>query len=101
MTVQHTPGPWRLPPDWYPDLTIGKKIVCDCSFGGVKAAVFSNGHDVATFEVLANARLIAAAPEMLAVLAEYLVLGHGKCTVSKALADKALATVRKAIGEDA
>ena len=49
--------------------------------------------------LLANARLIAAAPELLEALAEYLVLGVGRCSISKATADKALAAISKATGE--
>jgi hypothetical protein len=37
--------------------------------------------------------------ELLAALAEYVVLGHGKCTISKAHAEKAAAAIAKARGE--
>ena len=63
MTAQHTPGPWELRPD---------------DMGGLSSLVFpaKQPHPVAgvtgyysgNWERLANARLIAAAPELLEAL---------------------------------
>ena len=47
----------------------------------------------------ADAVLRAAAPELLDVLREYAMLGGGKCTISKAHAEKARAAIAKALGQ--
>ncbi len=57
MTNKHTPGPWKVSSDHYHI----------CKGATAVAAVFgTTGHDAARSE--ANARLIAAAPELLEAL---------------------------------
>lgn len=56
MTTKHTPGPWTL------DLT-GKGLR-----GADGHAVFDDYADRSNAETLANARLIASAPDLLAAL---------------------------------
>lgn len=95
--AKHTPGPWRINTD-----SNLSNMVCDAD-GNTVASFQSRWWSGQKFtekeaETLANGRLIAAAPELLAALAEYLVLGAGKCTIGKPTADKALAAVRKATG---
>ena len=60
MTIKHTPGPWRIgatPPNG--EQTIGTRQ-------GLMVAVATTG--IALNETLANARLIAAAPDLLEAL---------------------------------
>lgn len=64
--AKHTPGPWRVftakPPNDHKIIGIGELTgegIADCGFG-----VWRGG----SAEALANARLIAAAPELLAAL---------------------------------
>ena len=65
MTQQHTPSPWAVP-NWN---QLGRIDVVD-SAGGIVAAVYLRDKPR---EEAANARLIAAAPELLAALRDYLV----------------------------
>ena len=57
--AKHTPGPWRVDPDFPSDVQTadGLREICNPS-----------PSDATDEELLANARLIAAAPDMLAVL---------------------------------
>lgn len=60
--TQHTPGPWRIgtaPPNG--EQTIG-------NLSGMMVAVATSGGTMRAPETLANAHLIAAAPELLAAL---------------------------------
>ncbi|MET3481590.1 hypothetical protein [Methylobacterium sp. 1973] len=87
--AKHTPGPWMA--------TIGNRgTLCVISGDAWICGELSNGNGEFPGEAEANARLISAAPEMLEVLAEYLMLGAGKCTIGRQQADKALAVIRKA-----
>lgn len=71
MTVSHTPGPWSVE---MPDSAVGAPGIVAADFtdivyfncGGGDSGVHGRSADVA----LANARLIAAAPELLAALRE-------------------------------
>ena len=60
MTIKHTPGPWRVgtpPPN-------GEQCIGDSK--GLMVAVATTG--IALNETLANARMIAAAPDLLEAL---------------------------------
>lgn len=83
MKAKHTPGPW----------SINEQFICDVQAGGYKIATawsedeagrtirIPNGFNAPTPEEQeANARLIAAAPEMLDML-------KGTCLAFKGLAD--------------
>jgi hypothetical protein len=87
VSIEHTPGPWTA------------------SARGYKSQVWSDGQ-MMTAEVLgpnhaANARLMAAAPDLLAALAELLNsaldLGLGDLSLS---ATKAANAIAKATGEE-
>lgn len=95
MAGQHTPGPWEaghyssvvgLPVVAQPDPTQNTIIIC-----GVRGN---------REEAEANARLIAAAPDLFAALAEVAVLGHGKCTIGKPLAEMIRAAISKALSSE-
>lgn len=79
MTMQHTPGPWKLEPDWLGDDLRGHiPVSADREKGGqgghlALAQVVWIMEDDAQMGLSspiceANARLIAAAPELLAAL---------------------------------
>jgi hypothetical protein len=50
-------------------------------------------------EAQENAYLLAAAPDLLAVVRQFAILGSGKCTIGKPLADMARAAINKAHGK--
>ena len=66
--MSHTPGPWfvSMKPDWDEDGWIGVDVY-DCD-GGVFAVVDDEPETIARPFCEADARLIAAAPEMLEAL---------------------------------
>ena len=79
--------------------TVGNRgTLCVISDDAWICGELSNGNGERPGEAEANARLIAAAPDLLEVLKLYLVLGAGKCTIGRPQADMALAAVRKAEG---
>lgn len=84
MAAEHTPGPWKR--SCFLVIGADGKWVCHTGMGGLPP---SESHVSE-----ANARLIAAAPELLLVVANYLVLGKGKCIIGKELVDRALAAVK-------
>lgn len=63
MTTTHTPGPWHI------GLRQAEKIIYDKTGWAVANATVYHGKEDAE-QVKANARLIAAAPDMLAALQE-------------------------------
>ena len=62
--VKHTPGPWRYEPQ-NGSPTTGQHMI-----SGSKPGYLAEVRDCGSGDVVANARLIAAAPELLAVLKE-------------------------------
>lgn len=84
-----TPGPW---------FAVKKKdsecwMVLDPPNGGLQAVICELGYSAP------NAYLTAAAPDLYAALCEVAILGHGKCTIGKPLADMVLAALAKAKGD--
>jgi hypothetical protein len=81
----HTPGPWKHDPTWGL-IEHGKTQICALHSGN-----------------LANANLIASAPDLLSalefLLADYLALNGELLTRSTIPADKAREALRKAKGE--
>jgi hypothetical protein len=66
MTTQHTPGPWIVDVAQDSDGTIHSVDVREAAYGLFVAAVEAHTDEHA--DVMANARLIAAAPDLLAAL---------------------------------
>lgn len=67
----HTPGPWQVDPRYPIDVQTadGKQEVCTPFYEGSRGNVINPVTGVALYgEALANARLIAAAPELLGAL---------------------------------
>ena len=97
--MTHTPGPWfvSMKPDWDEDGWMGVGVY-DCD-GGVYAVVDDEPETIARPFCEADARLIAAAPEMLEAL-ERLVEAAGPQMVEPDLAlEFARTVIRKARGE--
>lgn len=92
--VGHTPGPWWL---HGPELSV---------YGGLKSQIVCRLHDAhgnAYGNWQANARLIAAAPELLEALRDlrsYLKLGISPSSHWRSLLESADAAVAKATGGD-
>ena len=66
----HTPGPWAVDPMFRSDVQAGGKEVCVAFLPDDAGAEFHIAGEMAAqsiYEAFANARLIAAAPELLAV----------------------------------
>ena len=84
--TEHTPGPWSVKPDNRAAVNLGDgvAIVCSQTTNGV----------IPSGEVQANARLIAAAPELLEALRnilDALDLGFHELALSKLNAHEAIA----------
>lgn len=91
-TAKHTPGPWRI---------AGKMI--DSDSHAVVARVFNEVRDpilsnVPLATMAANARLIAAAPELLEALEIYLMAGHKEARREASVIAKA--AIAKATGKE-
>ena len=80
--VEHTPGPWELVGDESNDFSGGRVVANDLRVDICEIAGFMPRYES---ERLANARLIAAAPELLAALRE----------LQKAVRDAHLLDVKK------
>lgn len=81
--VTHTPGPWSVDPE-------GTYVNC---IEGPSGTVLCVVHNIETAEGQANARLIAAAPELLAALEDIVrqcTLRDGRQTLGAALAQAAI-----------
>lgn len=92
--AQHTPGPWEAGPN--------PKGICSNEYVVRPAGEFPHGRWVADCgmgdeESVANARLIAAAPEMLAALKE-IVEAHRTDTIDAFLISRIWALAAKAEG---
>lgn len=85
-SCHHTPGPWK-----YGEAK-GYLIVWDQNGWGVAEVKVSRGEDAA----LANAKLIAAAPELLAALKH--IVG-GALSLPRFAEEEARAAITKATGE--
>ena len=68
MTTKHTPGPWRY------ERTNGSPTTGQHMIAGGKPGYLAEVRDCGSGDVSANARLIAAAPELLAALKGVLTL---------------------------
>lgn len=94
MKTQHTPGPWHV------GIKQAEKIVYDSTGWAVANATVYHGENDAE-QVKANARLIAAAPELLDALqtAAMALIGytHRNEIIENAL-DSARAAIAKATG---
>jgi hypothetical protein len=99
MSAGHTPGPWEIsgtfehrgdPSIWANITPVGYK-----SYGAIAQVSFFN--ELVTFDPvkLANARLIAAAPELLDAL--QFIREHGE-EFSELAAKKAISAINKATG---
>jgi len=106
MKLSYTPGPW----DWHgPYMTGGFKVSALDKDGHQTMQAFVDSADRATNE--ANARLIAAAPDLLAALHAIMLRAvrqqanggglHDFQDCSRACADTARAAIAKATGEGA
>jgi hypothetical protein len=93
MTTQHTPGPWVA----YDDSNDGKTNRIEiAALGKTVARIY---HSVPE-ENLPNARLIAAAPDLLEALKEMLDSHEDACTgYGEGAADKARSAIAKATGD--
>ena len=89
--MNHTPGPWHIGEGK------GEQIIyTEAGWAVASATVFHGKHGAQ--EMKANARLIAAVPDMLAALA-LLVDGDGKPDECRRAMDAARAALAKARGE--
>lgn len=107
MSAKHTPGPWRLIDETGDELAITTDDRMDCNCVEIVAVAIGWDEPLES-EQQANARLIAAAPELLeALLATYEALGisyplHSSDMDKRgAVLAKACAAIAKATGEAA
>ena len=98
MSTKHTPAPWRI--EWGMSQGGDGHHVCDASDMGPLSIIASvHFHDDADGETKANARLIAAAPDLLAALRGLLDYGSLGAYGRAAAVNAALAAVAKATGD--
>lgn len=77
MSAQHTPGPWiaTLDGDWWMVLTEAPHAIDEEESRQIPVVdLYHGGYDYSTFDLgslPANARLIAAAPELLTALEDF------------------------------
>jgi len=92
MTTQHTPGPWRLSSGDETEIFSGAKPVARAHCGGLTSVKLP--------EAEANARLISAAPELLALAYDFgqMLTGMDPYSVDDAaiMRDKIRAIIAKA-----
>ena len=76
MKYQHTPGPWAIERFYTEDQIMGEMVIL-CSNGRPIAKTNHSliSKNLPPAEILANARLIAAAPDLLAALKQVLATG--------------------------
>jgi len=91
---RHTPGPWIAVGFWVEHPNDKRPDICNCD----PRSMDQEGRSDA--EILANARLIAAAPDLLEALKDMLDGHEDACTgYGEGAADKARSAIAKATGE--
>ena len=88
--MSHTPGPWHVgkrDPEWLPIRDANDLWVCDCGFR----------NEVSENE--ANARLIAAAPDLLSSVKDLLFIGNLVDEERQNVITGAVAAIKKAEGQ--
>lgn len=102
---KHTPGPWSV----HDGDSFDGGLIVYCAdtiyipnpsrtaWTIVVGASMEEG-DKGWSEVEANAHLIAAAPDLIEVVRQYVMLGKGRASIGKPLLDMALAAIAKAEG---
>ena len=100
MSNQHTPGPWIVATDKVSVLSITAVDMANqkpCP----KVVDCASGYDAMSYEeAQANARLIAAAPELLEALVSMLHLRKMPDEVAECVLDRAVAAIAKAKGSN-
>ncbi|WP_043588450.1 hypothetical protein [Geminisphaera colitermitum] len=92
--ISHTPGPWKVREDYTGDFLTELEIIADNSYYHRIARINAEEESALVQEQGANARLIAAAPELLAALKEcldLLTVGHNSHAYTVVRAGKAIA----------
>ncbi|RWO22848.1 hypothetical protein [Mesorhizobium sp.] len=107
MTAKHTPGPWAIDPTYLSEVqTPNDKTIASCwhTHAEGRTVSITGVLECSLEESAANARLIAAAPDMLAALKQALddirtfhdATGLGEDVLSKEAHDAMLAAIAKA-----
>jgi len=99
---KHTPGPWCVKPyNWQRgNVSVFAPRFGRAPYGACVAYTPCSDGVGGEAGALANARLIAAAPELLAALCEVAVLGSGKCEDWQRATDLTDAAIAKATSND-
>lgn len=97
MTTQHTPGPWEVMDSFYPSM----KEVFGASFK-IKCVMWATDLTEEDYQQRsADLRLIAAAPDLLAVLSEFKIASDNQDNTfdGSAWLDRVDAAIAKATGQ--
>ena len=96
---KHTPGPWGMPDSGQGRIS---KVGANGGWDGLIATADCGDYARSRSDGLANARLIAAAPDLLEALKDMLDGHEDACTgYGEGAADKARAAIAKATGGEA
>lgn len=103
--ASHTPGPWSLVDDEWDGIFVqvpqSHKFVCEVT--ATNPVYTTPGYDISKEEALANARLIAAAPELLSLARKLLTVAED-WPMTKAyrsqLIEETKAVIAKVTGEE-
>lgn len=98
----HTPGPWRLLPEECdrPYIRIrGTQLGCRYKIANALTVIYEGVHEREANETRANARLIAAAPELLAALSGLVEAADVTAPGYECSLDDRLAAARKVIAK--
>lgn len=98
MTIKHTPGPWAVKDINSQYLIVGNKYGSEKSV--LSYSYWIGDFNVPKYEAEANAKLVAAAPELLEALkdlTDYCIhSGHLDMIVEKPQIQKSLSAIKKA-----
>ena len=91
--MEHTPGPWKVYRNWQGKLSVaaddGRRRICNTPGG-------NNANPDLQAEGLANARLIAAAPDLLDALQAVSKCGNAGAKLSRDASDKVRSAIKRA-----
>ena len=100
--MKHTPGPWKVRKDYgrhWISAGKGKREILIADIIDVETGVGSGETETNLQQIVANARLIAAAPELLQACQELVRVGEPEYGIAVGILAKAKDAITKATGQ--